>query len=52
MTYSLEFSKEFERIFEKLQRKNKKQCEIILNKIREIIQNPEHYKQLSHSLKF
>ncbi|HLD85395.1 MAG TPA: type II toxin-antitoxin system mRNA interferase toxin, RelE/StbE family [archaeon] len=47
-----EFSKEFERIFEKLQKKNKKQSDIIINKIREIIQNPEHYKPLSHTLKF
>ncbi len=51
MSYELEFSKEFERIFSKLQRKNQNQCEIIVKKLREIKENPTRYKPLSNKLK-
>ena len=51
MTFSLEFSKEFTRTFSKLQKKDQKQVEIILKKIREIKENPEHFKPLSNQLK-
>ena len=36
MIYELKFSREFKRIFSKLHKKNRKQSEIILKKIREI----------------
>jgi len=51
MTYLLEFSKEFDIIFEKLQKKNTKHREIITKKLREILRNPEHYKPLRHDMK-
>lgn len=51
MNYEVHFSKEFERIFEKLQKKDRKQSEIILKKVRQIRDNPEHFKPLRHDLK-
>ena len=36
MSYQLLFTKEFTKVFEKLLKKNKKQTEIILRKIREV----------------
>ena len=51
MIYELKFSREFKRIFAKLHKKNRKQSEIILKKIREIKVNPTHYKPLSNELK-
>ncbi len=51
MTYSAEFSKELERKLEKLQKRNRKQFDIIIKKIREIKENPEHYKPLKYDMK-
>lgn len=51
MTYSAEFSKELERKLTKIQKKNRKQFESIIKKIREIKENPEHYKQLRYDMK-
>ena len=51
MNYEVIFGKEFTKIFAKLQKKNKLQSEIIIKKIREIKNNPEHYKPLSYDLK-
>ncbi|MFH1325613.1 MAG: hypothetical protein ABIH49_02475 [archaeon] len=48
--YSYELRKRVERIFFKLARKNSKQLEIIENKIQEIRQNPQHYKNLRKPL--
>lgn len=44
--YDYELRKNVEKIFFKLAKKNKKQLEIIHNKIEEIRQNPQHYKNL------
>jgi len=49
--YSVEFSKELERKLAKIQKKNKRQFEILLKKVREIKENPEHYKPLRYDLK-
>ena len=49
--YSIEFSKNLERKLEKIQKKNRKQFEMIIKKVREIKQNPEHYKPLRYDLK-
>lgn len=51
MNYGLLFTKEFTKVFEKLLKKNKKQAEIVLKKIREVKENPTHYKPLSNKLK-
>jgi len=51
MSYTVEFTKEFSRVFSKVQNKNKKQSEIILKKMKEIKENPAHYKPLSNKLK-
>ena len=51
MSYTIEFTPEFSRVFAKVQKKNRKQSEIILKKIREIKENPTHYKPLSNKLK-
>jgi YafQ family addiction module toxin component len=47
----VEFSKEMERILEKLYRRNRKQFDIITDKIKEIRENPYHYKPLRHDMK-
>ncbi len=46
MPYSIEFSPELDRIMKKLERKNKQQFGQIVRKIEEVIQNPQHYKNL------
>lgn len=51
MSYTIEFTKGFARVFAKVQKKNWKQSEIIVKKIREIKENPTHYKPLSNKLK-
>ena len=48
--YKIEFRKSVEKIFFKLAKKNKKQLEIILNKIEEIRTEPSHYKNLKRPL--
>ncbi len=47
MTYNLEISEELERKFTKLAKKNKKQLEIINKKVKQILENPYHFKPLS-----
>ncbi len=44
--YSFEIRDHLDKIFKKIGKKNKKQLEIIYNKIAEAIQNPQHYKNL------
>jgi YafQ family addiction module toxin component len=44
--YKLSLRKSVETIFFKLAKKNPKQLEIINNKINEIRENPQHYKNL------
>ena len=44
--YSYELRKSVEKIFFKLAKKNPKQLEIIEKKIKEVVQNPQHYKNL------
>ncbi len=44
--YSLAIKPELDRMFQKLVKKNRKRYEIIMNKVEEIIQNPQHYKNL------
>ena len=48
--YSYELRKSVEKIFFKLAKKNSKQLLIIENKIQEIRQNPQHYKNLRKPL--
>ncbi|TFH43042.1 MAG: type II toxin-antitoxin system mRNA interferase toxin, RelE/StbE family [ANME-2 cluster archaeon] len=51
MKYNYEISRQLERELDKLRRKNKKQFEIILKKMSEILENPQHYKPLQHDMK-
>ena len=46
MFYSLDISTEADKKFKKLESKNKKQLEIIDKKVRQILQNPYHFKPL------
>ena len=48
--YSYELRKSVEKIFFKLAKRNPKQLLIIENKIQEIRQNPQHYKNLRKPL--
>ncbi len=50
MSYRYEFSKEFERSMRKLKKKDRKMFLQIKKKLRDIIENPEHYKPLRNSL--
>lgn len=47
----VEYSKELTRKLEKLQKKDKTAFEFIIRKIKEIREQPEHYKTLSHDMK-
>jgi YafQ family addiction module toxin component len=49
--FAAEFSKELARKMAKIQKKNKVLFESILGKIREVKEDPEHYKPLRHDLK-
>lgn len=51
MTFVTEFSKELTRKMAKIQKKNKLMFESVISKIREIKENPEHYKPLRHDWK-
>jgi len=42
LKYNYEISRQLERELDKLGRKNKKQLEIILKKMSEILENPQH----------
>ncbi len=44
--YSLKIKPDLEKILKKLVKKNRKQVEIIFNKIDEILANPHRYKNL------
>ena len=44
--YSLEIKPELDRKLGKLCKKNRKQYEMIMKKAEEIVQNPQHYKNL------
>jgi mRNA interferase RelE/StbE/toxin YoeB len=46
MSYRLDISRWADRIFHKLSRKDRKRLEIIWKKIREILENPQHYEPL------
>ena len=48
--YSYEIRKSAEKVFLKLAKRNPKQLLIIENKIQEIKQNPQHYKNLRSPL--
>ena len=48
--YSYELRKSVEKILFKLAKKNPAQMEMIYKKIEEIIQNPQHYKNLQYPL--
>ena len=50
--YSYELRKSVEKIFFKLAKKNPKQLLIIEDKIKEIRQNPQHYKNLRKPLQY
>ena len=51
MKYALNISDEFEKIFSRLAKKNRKQLLIIHKKVEEIRGNPRHYKPLSGDMK-
>lgn len=44
--YTLFIKPDLAKEFDKLAKKNPKQMEIILKKVEEILQNPQHYKNL------
>ena len=44
--YKIEVKGSLDKIFDKLSKKDKHQMEIILRKIKEVVQNPSHYKNL------
>ena len=44
--YLLDIKPELDKKFNKLIKKNKKQYEIIMKKVEEILENPNHYKNL------
>ncbi|MFH1316490.1 MAG: hypothetical protein ABII01_03165 [Candidatus Woesearchaeota archaeon] len=50
MVYSVDIRPELDRILVKLVKKNKKQYDIIMKKIEEIVLNPQHYKNLRKPL--
>jgi YafQ family addiction module toxin component len=50
MPYSIEFSDEFEKSFQKLKKKDKILSNQIEKKLISILENPEHYKPLKNIL--
>lgn len=48
--YSFEVRDHLDKIFMKIGKKNPKQLEIIYKKIGEVVQNPQHYKNLRSPL--
>lgn len=50
--YSLEIKPELDKKLAKLFKKNRKQYEILMKKAQEIIQNPQHYKNLRRPLHY
>lgn len=51
MEYKIEFTPFFEKQLKKLKKKNKILFERLTKKIKEILENPEHYKPLMNELK-
>lgn len=51
MRYRLEISKELDRKFEKLAKRDKKQLGIINKKVDQILENPLHFKPLRGDMK-
>ena len=50
--YELKNSPTIDKIFSKLSKKNPKQMEIISKKVKEVLDNPQHYKNLRKPLQF
>ena len=50
MSYSIEFSAEFDKSMKKLKKKDKTAFEQIQKKLIEIVENPEHFKPLRNVL--
>ncbi|MCX6772692.1 MAG: type II toxin-antitoxin system RelE/ParE family toxin [Candidatus Micrarchaeota archaeon] len=48
MTYALDISPYVDKIFEKLEKRERGQYEAIMKKIDEIVENPQHYKPLGN----
>lgn len=48
--YSFEIRDHLDKLFQKLRKKDSRQLEIIHKKIAEVIQNPQHYKNLRNPL--
>ncbi len=46
MSYSLSIKPSLDAALQKLSKRNKKQFEIIMKKVEEILLNPQHYKNL------
>jgi len=44
--YVLQISPDLDKVFSKLVKRNRKQYEIIMKKVEEILHNPQHYKNL------
>lgn len=51
MKYSYELSRHLSRDLEKIQKKDKERFEILLNKMREILDDPHRFKPLRHDMK-
>ena len=51
MDYKLDISNELDKKFDKLNKKNKKQLEIINKKIQQILLNPYHFRPLRGDMK-
>jgi len=51
LTFTTEFSKELTRKMSKIQKKNKVMFDAVIKKIKEIKENPEHYKPLRYDMK-
>jgi YafQ family addiction module toxin component len=49
--YKLSIESDFKKKLGKLFKKDRKRYEIVMKKMEEILQNPHHYKPLSHDMK-
>ena len=50
--YALDIKPELDKKLTKIYKKNRKQYEIIMKKATEIVQNPQHYKNLRKPLQY
>lgn len=50
--YALDIKLTLDKKLEKLAKKNKKQYKIIMKKVSELLENPQHYKNLRAPLQF